>query len=78
MTVMVYGQLPTHLKIMMDNLNINIVLIIGQSRNLLDDLLEGNGSCVEVTDYSNYANRKLYLSGGDITKMMFMVNVQNA
>ena len=35
--------------------------------NLLDDLLDGNGSCVEVTDYSNYANRKLYLSGGDIT-----------
>ena len=35
--------------------------------NLLDDVQNGNGSCVEVTDYSNYANRKIYLNGSDIT-----------
>ena len=28
--------------------------------NLLDDLLEGNGSCVEVTDYTNYARENIF------------------
>ena len=35
--------------------------------NLVDDVLNGNGSCVEVTDYANYANRKILLNGADIT-----------
>jgi beta-glucanase (GH16 family) len=35
--------------------------------NLVDDVQNGNGSCVEVTDYSSYANRMLYLYGSDIT-----------
>ncbi|MDA9898438.1 family 16 glycosylhydrolase, partial [Flavobacteriales bacterium] len=39
---------------------------IGQE-NLVDDALSGNGSCVSVTDYTNYANRKLYFNGGEIT-----------
>ncbi|MDA0737153.1 MAG: family 16 glycosylhydrolase [Bacteroidetes bacterium] len=35
--------------------------------NLLDDVLNGNGSCVEITDYANYANRQIELNGQDIT-----------
>ncbi|MDA7794648.1 family 16 glycosylhydrolase, partial [Flavobacteriales bacterium] len=35
--------------------------------NLVDDVQNENGSCVEVTDYATYANRKLLLNGVDIT-----------
>ena len=35
--------------------------------DLLDDAQQGNGSCVEVTDYVNYANRRISLFGSDVT-----------
>ena len=34
--------------------------------NLLDDVQNSNGSCVEVTDYVNYANRRISLFGSDV------------
>ncbi|MDC3029958.1 family 16 glycosylhydrolase, partial [Flavobacteriales bacterium] len=33
--------------------------------NLLDDVQNSNGSCVEITDYVNFANRQVYVGAGE-------------